>query len=62
ELQDLRKGYFETGVGLDNLLRIPYFKLIYIGLGGTAFYRWGAYSLPRFQDNLSFQLSLTFSV
>lgn len=62
DLQDMRKGYFETGVGIDNIIRIPYFKLIYIGLGGTAFYRWGPYRLPEFNDNLSFQLRLTFSV
>lgn len=61
-LNDMRHGYSESGVGLDNVLRLPYFKAIYIGLGGAVYYRWGAYHLPALRDNLFMQLTLNFSV
>lgn len=59
---DMRHTYLESGVGLDNVLRIPYFKALYIGLGATVWYRWGAYHLPTLKENARFQLTLNLSV
>lgn len=62
EFSDMRHTYLESGLGLDNLLRIPYFKAMYIGLGATVWYRWGAYQLPTLEENIRFQLTVNFSV
>lgn len=62
DFQDMRHGYLESGAGLDNILRIPYFKTVYIGLGASMWYRWGAYHLPEFKDNVRVQVSLNISV
>lgn len=62
ELKDMRHTFLESGLGLDNLLRIPYFKTIYIGLGARVWYRWGAYHLPELKENVRYQFTLNFSV
>ena len=62
ELDDMRHLFIESGIGLDNILRIPYFKLVYFGLGASMWYRWGAYHLPSQPDNFRFQLTLNISV
>jgi hypothetical protein len=62
DLQDMRHGYWESGAGLDNILRIPYLKSVYIGLGASLWYRWGAYHLPPFKDNVRVQFTFNISV
>lgn len=62
DFQDMRHGYWESGAGLDNILRIPYFKTLYIGLGASLWYRWGAYHLPVFKDNVRVQVTVNISV
>ncbi len=62
DFQDMRRGYLESGAGLDNILRIPYFKTVYIGLGASVWYRWGAYHLPAFKDNVRVQFTVNISV
>ncbi len=61
-LKDFSKIYLESGAGIKNILRLSYFKTMYIGLGGAAFYRWGAYHSLHFKDNLFMQFLLTISV
>lgn len=61
DFKDMRHGYWESGAGLDNILRIPYFKAFYIGLGASIWYRWGAYHLPVLKDNARVQLTLNIS-
>jgi Family of unknown function (DUF5686)/CarboxypepD_reg-like domain len=55
-LQGMEKGYVESGVGLKNLIRINYLDLAYFGIGGSVFYRYGPYQLPKTIDNLTFRL------
>lgn len=62
ELKDFSKTYLESGLGMKNILRIPYFKTVYIGIGAAAYYRWGAYQLPVLKDNLFMQLLVNISV
>lgn len=62
ELKDFRKTYLESGVGLKNILRVSYFDVAHLGVGGTLYYRWGAYQLDKFQDNLFFQFQLSVSI
>ncbi len=61
EIRDFSQGYFETGLGADNVLRMNYADVGYLGLGGGAFYRWGAYQLPTTRENLLFRLNMTIS-
>ena len=56
DFKGLEKGYFETGLMLDNLLRKRFAKLFYIGAGVGAFRRWGANELPNSSDNWTYRL------
>ena len=54
-IKTLEKGYFESGLAVDNLYRQK-FKLFYLGVGVGAFYRWGANRLPEEADNFTYRL------
>lgn len=58
----MEKGYMESGLLINNILRFPYANIAYLGLGGGTFYRYGPNSLDSNIDNLAFKatLSLTF--
>jgi hypothetical protein len=53
----LDKGYYESGFLINNLLNLRIYSL---GIG--AYYRWGPYSYPRFEDNIALKISITFPV
>lgn len=52
-----KKPLFESGIVLDNLLRVNYINLAYFGLGFGTYYRWGFQSSTNWQDNVSFRFS-----
>ncbi|NBW38246.1 MAG: carboxypeptidase-like regulatory domain-containing protein [Cytophagia bacterium] len=60
-IQSMEQGFFESGLGFNNLIRFNYADVGYMGLGLSAFYRYGDYQLPNSKDNLAFRLSLGFS-
>jgi hypothetical protein len=60
-LQSMNKGFVESGLGLNNLLRLKYFNVAYFGFGGSVFYRYGPYQLPKLNDNLVYRLNFYFS-
>ncbi|BDS11659.1 DUF5686 and carboxypeptidase-like regulatory domain-containing protein [Aureispira anguillae] len=61
-VQDMRKGYFESGLMLSNLIRLPIFNFGYFGLGAGVFVRYGPYYLPNaIMDNIAFKIDLSFS-
>ena len=49
------KGYHETGIILNNLLRVNFF-----GIGFGAYLRHGAYAFPLLKDNTAYRLTFTF--
>jgi hypothetical protein len=51
----MEKGYYESGFSIDNLLNLRVYSL---GIG--AMYRWGPYTFPQFEDNISLKVSITF--
>jgi hypothetical protein len=56
------KVYLESGLIINNIIRLKYLRTYYIGFGGGAFYRYGYYSLEKTIDNFAFKLSLTISL
>lgn len=54
--KDMRYGYFESGLYVDNLLKIKVLGLG-MGLGAGVFYRYGAYTLPSVIDNFAFRVA-----
>jgi hypothetical protein len=59
-LQAPEKGIFETGLLIKNLYRKK-LRLLYVGIGGGVFYRYGYYHLPTISDNFSYKLGINFS-
>jgi hypothetical protein len=55
----MEKGYFESGLILTNLIKINYMNLLYFGIGGGSFYRYGSYQLPAMKDNFATKFILT---
>ncbi len=59
EFKTMEKGYYESGLMINNIIRANYFNVCYLGLGGGAFVRYGAYAFPKWEDNMAYKLSLT---
>jgi hypothetical protein len=60
-LNTMEKGFYESGLLINNIIRVNYYNIAYIGLGGGAFIRYGNYAAPVTEENLSFKLSFTIS-
>jgi hypothetical protein len=60
-IQDFSKGYFESGIGMNNILRAQYFNVAYWGMGGAIFYRYGDYQLPSSSNNIFYKLTISFT-
>jgi hypothetical protein len=59
-LSTLDKGFFESGLLLNNLIRFKYVKkMFYFGIGAGAFYRYGTYAFVNPSDNLVYKINLT---
>ena len=54
DFKTMEKGYYESGLMINNLVRLYLFDL---GIGGV--YRYGSYSYAYFKDNISFKITLT---
>lgn len=60
--EDLRKGYFESGIMFSDLLRLDVLNFGYFGIGAGVFVRYGPYYLPSETiDNFAFKIDMTFS-
>lgn len=55
------KGYYESGLGLNNLLRFNYVNVAYMGIGAGVFYRYGPYRYNDIIDNFATRVTLSFS-
>lgn len=54
-VQGMEKGYFESGLMIDNLLSVK--DLLAMGVG--VFFRYGPYSMENLKDNFALKVSLT---
>ena len=61
DFKTLEQGFFETGIVLNDLIRLNYFDLFYLGFGVSGFYRYGPNALDSFKDNRRLQITLTSS-
>lgn len=59
DFKTMEKGYYESGLMLNNLIRANYFNVCYLGLGAGAFMRYGAYASSKWEDNMAYKFSLT---
>lgn len=56
DFKTMEKGYFESGLLINNLLNVS--GVYTIGVG--AFYRYGAYHLPNMADNFAYKVTVVF--
>lgn len=56
------KFYFESGLQLDNILKINYLNIGYIGFGTAVYCRYGYYSYSDFKDNLALKFTMTYTI
>ncbi len=54
--------FVESGIQFDNVLKMNYLNIGYLGLGFGAYYRYGAYNFENKSDNFAFKISFTFSI
>ncbi len=54
-------GLYETGIQVDNLLKINYLNVAYLGFGLGAYYRYGPYATDSFNRNMAYKFSVTFT-
>jgi len=54
-LKASERGYFESGITINNLLKLNFYSL---GIG--AYYRYGSYALPKAVDNWTLKWTMTF--
>ena len=58
----LEKGYYESGILMDGLVQFNYFNIVYIGLGGGVFYRYGPYQYNKSWNNVALKAILRIKV
>ena len=56
------KIYTETGIQIDNLGKMNYLDVGYLGVGFGVYYRYGAYANDAFKDNLVYKISASFTI
>ena len=61
DFKTLENGLFETGLRIDNLVKLNYLNVMYLGLGGGIYYRYGKNAFPLLEDNLAYRFRLKFS-
>jgi hypothetical protein len=61
ELTDMNKGYYESGLVVNDIVRLNYLNFFYIGIGGGVFYNYGYYSSDTWENNIKFKISASFS-
>ncbi len=60
-LTDMSKGYYESGLVVNDIVRLNVVNFFYLGVGAGAFYNYGYYSLNEQKDNFKFKLTVSLS-
>lgn len=61
EFKTKEKGFYESGLQFDNIIKLNYFSIAYLGLGTGVYYRYGPYAYKNIEDNLAIKLSMIFT-
>lgn len=61
DFKTMEKGFFESGLRIDNLFRFNYLNIMYAGIGGGIYYRMGEYAFSTFEENLAYRFRLKLS-
>jgi hypothetical protein len=61
DFKTMEKGFFEGGLLINNVVRANYYNIVYVGLGGGVFMRYGRYAFSKKEDNIAYKISLTLS-
>lgn len=56
------KVFMETGLQVDNILKMNYLNVGYLGFGAGVFYRYGDYAYSKTNDNIAFKFTVSFSI
>ena len=59
DFKEKNKIYLESGLIINNLIKLKYLDMFYVGVGVGAFYRYGYYGYNAWQDNLALKGSFT---
>jgi hypothetical protein len=59
EVKTKEKGFYESGLGISNLIKFDIKKTVYFGFGAEIYYRLGAYTYPKVIDNAALKLTFT---
>jgi hypothetical protein len=62
DFKEKDKGYFESGLIINNIIKLKYINAFYIGFGIGTFYRYGYYSFDKTRDNFAFKLSASITL
>ncbi len=62
DFKEKDKGYLESGLIINNIIKLKYINALYIGFGIGTFYRYGYYSFDKTRDNFAFKLSVSISL
>ncbi len=55
----MERGFYESGLMINNIIKVNYLNLFYFGLGGGTFMRYGPYAYKKIKDNTAYKLSFT---
>lgn len=56
------KVFMETGLQADNIIKMNYVNIGYLGFGAGVFYRYGDYAYDAFKDNIALKFTASFSI
>jgi len=62
DFKEKDKGYLESGLIINDILKLKYVNAFYIGFGFGTFYRYGYYRFDKTSDNFAFKLSVSMSL
>jgi hypothetical protein len=50
-IRDMRRGYFENGIIIEDLIRLEFIKMFFVGIGGGAYGAYGGSVQKPFEEN-----------
>lgn len=62
DFKNKENTYLESGIKLENLIKLNYLNLGYLGMGVGGYYRYGYYANADIEDNVAFKLTLNFTI